>query len=189
MDDSNSEITRDVVLYQQVKDATGLYRGLAIVYALATLAAIVMGIACPIVGKPEGILALLGFAVGLGSSAYFSWLQYKDYVSALEEIGPDPTGVDTCRTYSKKTAMTIAGARLSEKELFQQWIAYGILTVTLLGFGALCLGFYIFEDFTKEYLLLGTGALLLAGGALLGFLTVKAFHGWRLVRRLSEFDE
>ena len=182
-------MTRDEVLYQQIKDARGLYLGLAIVYGLATLAAIVMAIICPFVGKAMAIIELAGFAIGLGTSAYLSWGQYKDYVNALDEIGPDPTGVDTCKTYSLKTARTIANARLSEKDLFQQWIAYGILTLTLLGFGALSLAFCFFDSFDSEMLLLGVGALLLAGGALLAFLTVKAFHSWRAVRHLSKHAE
>lgn len=182
----NSEMTRDEVLYQQIEDARGLYHGLAIVYALATLAAIIMGIICPFVGKAGAIIQLAGFAIGLGTSCYLSWSQYKDYANALEEIGPDPTGVDTCRTYSKETAEAIALARLSEKDLFQQWIAYGILTITLLGFGIFLLALYFLDDFTSEMVLLGCGGLLLAGGALLAFLTVKAFHGWRAVRRLPK---
>ncbi|MBR0405823.1 MAG: hypothetical protein IJI68_11610 [Eggerthellaceae bacterium] len=186
VDRQNSEMTRDEVLYQQIEDARGLYHGLAIVYALAALAAIIMGVICPFVGKGWAILQLAGFAIGLGLSAGMSWSEYKDYVSALEEIGPDPTGVDTCKTYSRKTALTIAGARLSEKQLFQQWIAYGIITVMMLGFGIFLLALYFFDDFTSEMVLIISGGLLLAGGALLAFLTMKAFHGWRAVRRLPK---
>lgn len=182
-------MTRDEVLYQQIEDARGLYRGLAIVYALATLAAIVMAVVCLFIGKALAIIQLAGFAIGLGTSAYLSWGQYKDYVDALDEIGPDPTGVDTCRTYSPKTARTIAGARLSEKDLLQQWIAYGIIALSMLGFGILLLAFFFFDDYSSEMVLLICGAFLLAGGALLAFLTVKAFHGWRVVRHLSKCEE
>lgn len=182
-------MTRDEVLYQQLKDARGLYRGLVVVYGLATLAAIVMAIICPFVGKASAIIELAGFVLGLGTSTYLSWGQYKDYESALDEIGPDPTGVDTCKTYSPQTARTIAYARLSEKDLFQQWIAYSLLTLTLLGFGALLLALCFFDSFGLDMLLLGVGAFLLAGGALLAFLTAKSFHGWRSVRRLSKREE
>ena len=182
-------MTRDEVLYQQVKDARNLYCGLAVVYAIATLAAIVMGVICPFVGKAKGLIQLVGFAIGLGASAYLSWGQYRDYVSALEEIGPDPTGVDTCKTYSPKTARTIAGARLSQKDLFQQGIAYSIIALSMLGFGILLLAFYFLDDFSSEEILLGTGAFLLAGGALLSFMAAKAFHGWHVVRRLSKCGE
>ena len=186
MENANTPSARDEVLFQQIKDARGLYRGLAVVYGLATLAAIIMAIVCPFVGKAKGLLVLIGFALGLGASCHLSWSQYKDYAAAIEEIGPDPTGVDTCRTYSQATARAIASARLSEKQLRQQWIAYGILALVLLGFGVFLLALYFLDDFTSEILLLGCGALLLAGGALLTFLTVKAFHGWRMVRRLPE---
>ncbi|MBO4364985.1 MAG: hypothetical protein J5804_01675 [Eggerthellaceae bacterium] len=186
MGEANTCVTRDEVLYQQIKGARGLYRGLAVTYALATLAAIVMGVICPFVGKTEGILELAGFAIGLGTSCYLSWGQYKDYASAIEEIGPDPTGVDTCKTYSLATARAIAMARLTAKELFQQWIAYSILALVMIGFGVFLLALYFMDDFTSELLLLGCGALLLAGGALITFLAVKAFHGWCMVRRLPE---
>ena len=189
MGEENAGITRDEVLYQQIKDARGLYRGLTITYALATLAAIVMGVICPFVGKAGALIELVGFAIGLGISCRLSWEQYREYAAALEEIGPDPTGVDTCQTYSISTANAIATARLSEKDLRQQWIAYGILALVLLGFGVFLLALYFLDDFTSELLLLGCGALLLAGGALLTFLTVKAFHGWRMVRRLPEETE
>lgn len=184
MGEENARTTRDEVLYQQLKDARGLYRGLAITYALATLAAIVMGVICPFVGKAEGIIDLAGFAIGLGTACYLSRGQYRDYAAAIEEIGPDPTGVDTCKTYSLATANAIAMARLSEKDLRQQWIAYGILALVMIGFGVFLLALYFTHDYTSELLLLGSGAALLAGGALISFLAVKAFHGWLMVRRL-----
>ena len=187
MDGQSPDRSRDEVLYQQIKDARSLYRGLAVVYALATLAAIVMGVVCPFVGKAYALIELAGFALGLGGSAYLSWTQYKDYANALEEIGPDPTGVDTCKTYSIRTARAIASARLSEKDLFQQWIAYSILALSMLGLGALLLGLS-FGVFGIDELLLGVGAFLLAGGALISFLAAKAFHGWRVVRRLSKLQ-
>ena len=148
-----------------------------------------MGIACLFVGKALAIIQLAGFAIGLGMSAYFSWSQYKDYVDALEEIGPDPAGVDTCKTYSQRTAKTIAGARLSKKDLRQQWIAYSILALVMLGFGIFLLALFFLDDFSQEMVLLGSGAFLLAGGSLIAFLAVKAFHGWLTVRRLEKCDE
>jgi len=187
VDGQSLDRARDEVLYQQIKDARSLYRGLAVVYALATLAAIVMGVICPFVGKAKALIQLAGFALGLGASAYLSWDQYKDYDSALEEIGPDPTGVDTYQMYSMRTARAIASARLSDKDLFQQWIAYSIIALSMLGLGVLLLGLS-FSDFSIDELLLGVGAFLLAGGALLAFMAAKAFHGWRVVRRLSKLQ-
>lgn len=189
VDTTNMASARDEVLYQQLKDARGLYRGLTIVYALAALAAVVMGVVCLFVGKAGAIIELAGFAIGLGTSAYFSWGECKDYVDALEEIGPDPAGVDTCKTYSQSTARTIAGARLSEKDLRQQWIAYGIIALTMLGFGIFLLALFFLDDYSEAMVLLGSGAFLLAGGALLAFLTIKAFHGWCAVRRLAKHSE
>ena len=182
-------MTRDEVLYQQIKDAKGLYRGLAITYALAALAAAIMAIICPFVGKAGGLIELLGFTLGVGTSAWLSWDEHKDYDNALKEIGPDPTGVDTCKTYSLETARAISAARLSEKDLFQQWIAYSILALTLLGFGVFLLALYFTDSFTSEMLLLGCGAGLFAGGAILAFLAIKAFHGWRVVRHLSKCSD
>ena len=182
----NLDEMRDEVLFQQIKDARGLYRGLAVVYGLAAAAAVIMGIACLFTGKAWAIIQLAGFAIGLGASAGLSWKQFMNYEKALGEIGADPSGLGTCKTYSRETALAIASARLSEKDLFQQWIAYGVLTATLLGFGIFLLALSILDDFSSEYLLLGCGAGLLAGGAILAFLTAKAFHGWRAVKRLKE---
>ena len=184
MSAQDAEITRDEVLYQQIKDARSLYRGLTVTYALAAAAAIVMGVICPFVGKAQGLIMLALFAIGLGTSARISWSQYKDYENALEEIGPDPTGVDTCKTYSRSTAYAIAHARLSEKDLFQQWIAYGILAITMLGFGLFLLVLFLTDEYSQELVLLISGGALLAGGALIAFLAIKAFHGWLTVRRL-----
>ena len=186
MSEASAKTLRDEVLYQQIKDARGLYRGLTVVYALVALAAVVMGIICPFVGKTEGLLGLVGFMVGAGGAAYLSWCQYKDYADALEEIGPDPAGVDTCRTYSRQTAETIALARMSAKELRQQWIGYGLIALTLLAFGGLLLAFYLMDSQSGELLFLGVGGAMLAGGALMTYLTVKAFHGWLVVRRLPK---
>ena len=128
-----SEATeRDKALYQQIKDARGLYRGLAIVYLLILVACVIMAIACVITRKLHGILPLVGFASGAWFSASLAHIRYKDYASALEEIGPDPAGLDTCETYSETTAYAIETARMTKKELLQQWIAYSILTLTLL---------------------------------------------------------
>ena len=184
MGEENAGITRDEVLYQQIKDARGLYRGLTITYALATLAAIVMGVICPFVGKAGALIELVGFALGLGISCRLSWEQYREYAAALEEIGPDPTGVDTCQTYSISTANAIATARLSEKDLRQQWIAYGILALVMIGLGVFLLALYFTDDYTSDLVLLISGGVLFAGGALITFLAVKAFHGWLMVRRL-----
>ena len=89
--------------------------------------------------------------------------------------------------YSMRTARAIASARLSDKDLFQQWIAYSIIALSMLGLGVLLLGLS-FSDFSIDELLLGVGAFLLAGGALLAFMAAKAFHGWRVVRRLSKLQ-
>lgn len=146
-----SEATeRDKALYQQIKDARGLYRGLAIVYLLILVACVIMAIACVITRKLHGILPLVGFASGAWFSASLAHIRYKDYASALEEIGPDPAGLDTCETYSETTAYAIETARMTKKELLQQWIAYSILTLTLLGMGALLLTFYAIWDLEKS---------------------------------------
>lgn len=179
---------RDKALYQQIKDARGLYRGLAIVYLLILVACVIMAIACVITRKLHGILPLVGFASGAWFSASLAHIRCKDYASALEEIGPDPAGLDTCETYSETTAYAIETARMTKKELLQQWIAYSILTLTLLGMGALLLTFCAIWDLEKEYLLLGVGVGMVAGGLVLASLTAKAFHGWLVLRRIEKYE-
>ena len=185
MGKQRAEVTRDEVLYQQIKDSRALFRGLAVVYAIATLAAIIMGIICLFTGRLIPFIQLVMFVLGLGTSTYLSWDQYKDYDFALKEIGPDPTGVDTCKTYSMRTAGVISVSRLSKKELLQQWIAYGILTFTLFFFGIPLLLLFL-DPYSTDMLFLGVGGFFLAGGAILAYLTVKAFHAWRAVRRLEK---
>lgn len=183
---SNSEMTRDELLYQQVKGDCLMYRVLAAVYGACTVAAIVLGV----LGiTKEGLNALLGgavLAVSTLTPAYLSWHAYKERAAALKEIGDNPAGVDTYRYYSVSTAEVIAESRWSKKEYFQQWIAYGIIALSLLLVGCLLLALGL--SYSGDLLLRAVGVFMVAGGFLLAFLTTKSFRSWLIARRLEKFD-
>lgn len=177
---------RDEILYKQLKDNRSMYRGVMVVFALVAVAAVIMGIVTLLfMDAGRALFVLLAFAAGAGVSAYNSFMQYKSYASALEEIGPNPAGVDTCKTYSASTAKVIASSRLSQKELFQQFFAYTLVGVMLIGFGIL---FFVLlrSDSVDIYTLIGAG--MLAGGVVVVFLGIKAFRSWVAVRSLNEAD-
>ena len=181
-------MTRDEFLYRQLKDGRSLYLGLTVVYGLAAAAAIVMAFFAYGKSGLTGAVILLAMGVGLGLSAHGSWSQHAGYASALDEVGADPAGIDTCRTYSASTALLIGMSRMPAKGFLQQWVSYGIIALMLLGFG-IFLVVLCTQDIGDELMLLGLGALLLVGGALLLLLTVKAFHNWRAAKRLELLDQ
>lgn len=180
---------RDLLLFDLIKSDRNLHLGLAITYAACVVITAVFFVG--IVAMRKGLDALIydvGMGVAFASMAMLWWSSYKAEVAALEEIGDDPTGLDTCRTYSKATADVISGSRKTKKELKQLWIAYGILAIVLLGFGLLLFGLFVLDDFTGESVLAFSGAILLVGGIILASLTIKAFHEWLAARKLEKFD-
>ncbi len=183
--ESDNQKLRDEFLYNQVKSGRTMYRVLAVIYGSCTVAALVLGVLGITV---RGLSALLqGVLLSLSTvlPAFASWHTYKAHVSALEEIGEDPTGIDTYRGYSKSTAELIASERRTTKEYCQLWVAYGVLTLTLLFFGLLLLALGT-DAFGGDTLLLVVGVLMTAGGLLLLHLTLKAFRSWRISRRLDK---
>ena len=185
--ESADQMTNDELLYRMLKENASLYRGLAFVWGALVVACIIMGIAAIALGKGFGpVLYLTGAGVGFAITALSSWSQHKDFKAAVEEVGDDPTGLDTCRTYSAKTATAIARTRKDSKTLRQLWIAYGLLALTLLGFG--CFFFYALffmgiDD--AEILFPACGSGLMIGGAIFIVLTVNAFVDWRAAKRLG----
>ena len=183
---SGSKMTRDEFLYEQIKGDCLMYRVLAAVYGACAVAAAVLGV----LGITQaGLEALLRGAILVGSTyfpAHLSWQEYKDRAAALKEIGDNPVGVDTYRYYSASTAGVIAGSRLSKKEYFQQWIAYGIIALSLLLFGGLLLGLGVSSS--RAMLLLSVGVFMVAGGFLLAFLTAKSFRSWLIARRFEKLE-
>lgn len=184
---SFSEMTRDEFLYEQVKGDCLMHRVLAVVYGACTVAALVLGV----LGITQmGLEALLGgitLAASTFGPAYLSWGEYKERASALEEIGDDPTGIDAYKYYSATTAGVIAESRLSKKEYFQQWVGYGIIALSLLILGGLLLALGLYSH--SEMLLIVIGSLMVAGGFLLAFLTVKSFRSWLIAKRFEKLDE
>ena len=177
-------MTRDEFLYQQIKGNRSLYRGLAFVYGAAAVAAFIMAIAALVIGRPDGSIILLFMGGGMVVSASASWSERKTYADALDEIGPNPVGVDTRRTYSQRTAKAIAASRMSAKEFLQQWIAYGILALTMIGMGTFLVAIMIEMEETV-YALLGAG--LAGGGSVLLFMSIKAFRNWRVAKYFESF--
>ena len=180
---------RDELLFTLVKGDRSLHLGLAIVYGACAVTAAVFAVA--IIMQRKGVTPLIydvGMMLGFAAMAVAWWNSYKEDAAALREIGDDPTGIDTCRTYSRTTAGVIAGSRKTKKELRQLWIAYGVLTVTLLGFG-LFFAFMLMTEFQGETIFVICGTVLLVGGILLLSLTVKAFREWLVMRRLEALEQ
>lgn len=187
--DPDIQRERDELLFSLVKGDRTLHLGLAIVYGACAVTAIVFAFA--IVAMNKGIGALLydiGMIVGFGGMAYVWFQRYKADKAALEEIGDDPSGIDSCRTYSAATADVISESRKTKKELRQQWIAYGILSIVLLGFGIFFV-ILLMSGFRDEMLFVICGTVLLVGGILLSSLTVKAFREWIVARRLEVLEQ
>ena len=187
--DPETQRLRDELLYSEVKGGRTLYLVLAIVLGIATIAAVAMVFA--VVSTNRGVEPLVTVAVmalAVGGMAISSWNEFKRHDGALKEIGSDPTGIDTCKTYSPATAKIIAQSRKDKKTLRQLLIAYGLMAVMFLGFGILmlvCLGLPQFQG-KDNGLLVGMGALFFVLGAFLLMLTVKAFRQWRTVCKLEE---
>lgn len=179
-------MTRDEFLYRQLKENRSLYRGMAIAYTLAALAALAL---TPFAFSEEGLggaLVAIGMAAALALSGYGSWGQHRSYAEAIDEIGDDPTGVDTCRTYSLDTARLIAQTRMSSKQFLQQFFGYGAIDLMLFAGGILLvvLGLTDFEG-SETKMMLGLGALLIFGGVLLGILAIRALRNWRAAKALD----
>lgn len=183
-------MTRDEFLYRQLKENRSLYLGLAIVYALAAVAAIVLAFFAFRKDGLGGALVFICAGLGLLASGYGSLSQCRSYAAALDEIGPDPTGVDTCQTYSLTTAKLIAGTRMSAKQFLQQFIAYGVVCLMLFAGGIFLIALGI-TDFngSERTMLLGLGILLVFGGVLLGILTMKALRNWRGAKSLDAEEQ
>ena len=178
---------RDELLYSLVQGDKKLHLGLAIVYGLCTVATVVFLVL--IVAWHKGLNALLAdilMGVSFGLMAMLWWNSYRSDVAALAEIGDDPTGIDTCRTYSKETASVISGSRKTKKELRQLWIAYGFMAVMLLGFGVFLLALWVTDDLSDEGVLVISGAVLTVGGILLSSLAIRAFREWLVARKLDQ---
>lgn len=173
-------MTRDEFLYRQLKEDRSLYRGLAFVYGAAALAALVMAYFAYGKSGFAPVVVFASAAIGLGLSAYGSWGEQKRFAAALDEIGDDPRGADTCRTYSEATARIIARTRKPAKTHRQLFIAYGIVFLMLVAGGVFLIVIGL-TDFRggEQTMLLGFGALLVFGGVLLGILTVRSFRNWR----------
>ena len=183
-----SQMTRDEFLYEQIRSDRSMYKVLTFVYGACTVAAIILGVLGSFKQGPGVLLKGLALAAGPFMATYGSWCMYKDLVNALEEIGDDPTGVDTNRNYSRSTANIISMERHTKREYRQMWIAYGILALTLFGFGAF-LALLGSPEYGWDSMLFILGAVLVVGGFILSFLTVKAFRSWLTARRLERLSE
>ena len=187
----NPEIqkVRDELLYEQVKGNRSLCLGLAITYGACVLMTIGFAVGIVALGKGIGpFLADLGAMIGSAGAAYSWWQSYKEADAALEEIGDDPTGISTRKTYSKSTAWVIGSSRLTKKELRQQWIAYGIIAIVMLFFAVFFFAM-AFSSYSDESLFVFCCAFMLGGGILLSSLTIRAFREWLIARRLEALEE
>ena len=186
--DSDIQKMRDELLYSQVKGTRSLYLGLTITYGACVALTVAFAVGILVLEKGFGALIMdLGMMAGSAASAMHWWRCYKEVAAALGEIGDDPTGIDTCRTYSQSTAQVIAGSRKTANELMQQWIAYGIIAISMLLCAALFLALLL-DSFEDELLFVFCAAFMLAGGLLLLSMAIEAWREWLVTRRIDRFD-
>lgn len=186
--DSDVQKMRDELLHSQVKGTRSLYLGLTIAYGACVALTVAFAVGILVQDKGLAVLVMdLGMMAGSVASAMHWWRCYKEAAAALEEIGDDPTGIDTCRTYSLSTAQIIAGSRKTANELMQQWIAYGIIAISMLLCAALFVALLL-DSFEDELLFVFCGAFMLAGGLLLLSMAIEAWREWLVTRRIDRFD-
>ena len=187
---SEVQSKRDELLFSLLKGDRRLHLGLTIVYGACAITAAVFLVL--IVAWHKGLLALaydVSMGLGFAGAAVAWWNRYKNDVAALREIGDDPTGIDTCRTYSRTTAGVIAASRKTTGELRQLWIAYGILGIVMLAMGALMFAFVLFDNFTDEGALVLTGIVMLVGGVILSSMAITAFRRWMVARSIEKLEK
>ena len=179
---------RDELLFAQVKGTRSLSLGLAITYGACVALTVAFAVGIVALGKGVGpFLMDLGMMAGSAAAALAWWKSYKAADAALAEIGDDPTGIDTRKTYSPATAEVIAGSRKSGKELRQQWIAYGIIAVVMLFFGVFFAAFLLNSE-GDELLFTICAAVMFGGGILLSSLAIEAWREWLVARRLERLE-
>ena len=179
---------RDELLFAQVKGTRSLSLGLAITYGACVALTVAFAVGIVALGKGVGpFLMDLGMMAGSAAAALAWWKSYKAADAALAEIGDDPTGIDTRKTYSSATAEVIAGSRKSGKELRQQWIAYGIIAVVMLFFGVFFAAFLLNSE-GDELLFTICAAVMFGGGILLSSLAIEAWREWLVARRLERLE-
>lgn len=181
---SFSEMTEDEFLFEQIKSNRSQQRGLMIVYAVMAFAAVVMGIAAAVIGRPVALIPLGIMACAFAVAAGVYHLQYKKYKAALDEIGPNPAQENTGGSYSAATSAIIEQSRTSASVQIQLFIAYGILGLVMLAAGAFLL--LLLGDVGDEAPLMLGGSVLLTGGIILVVMSAKAFRSWRIVRRFEK---
>ncbi len=187
--DSEVRTKRDELLYSLLKGDCRLHLGLVITYGACAITAIVFLVL--IVAWHKGLVALaydVSMGLAFAGAAVSWWKSYKDDVAALREIGDDPTGVDTCRTYSRTTAGVIAASRKTTGELMQLWIAYGILGLVMLAMGVFMFAFVLFDSFSSEGALVLTGVVMLVGGIVLSSMAIVAFRRWMVARSIEKLE-
>ena len=177
-------MTRDEFLYLNLKDNVSQYQVIFIMYAAAALAAAIMAVLA-VAWLREYLAALMAVAMaaGFAFSAQGAKATRDEYAAALAEVGDDPTGMDTCRTYSVKTAKLIAQARAMTTGQFGAIWAYGIIAVML--YACSVVMFAISEG---GWGFVALGALLIAMGVWLTVLAYKSFRNWRAAKQLNMLD-
>lgn len=177
--DAMGRPSRDEFLCSQIKSNCTLYKVLAVVYGVLTIAAVAMIVASVFIAESRGVAALVIIAISLAASTIIMNNQSAAFAKALEEIGPDPTGIDE-REFSLETRELIERSRLNSKSLSQLCIAYGILAATLFVFGAGLLALMIVGD---EPLFAAVGGLMVGGSVLLLTMTITAFRRRKIAKR------
>ena len=172
------EMTKEEFTLKRLKEDSTLYRWLFPIYVAIIVAFIAMSIAGFVMGKQPislgGGLIMLSIALAAPSI-----MQHRfDAASAVEEYEAflaDPDRDET--TLSETTLRAIRTTPLSSKELLQQWVAYGIIGVLLIG----CFVF-LFIVIREEPILLLVCSVLPVMGVILLFLAVRAYQSWKIAK-------
>ena len=175
---------RNEFIRERLAQDARLYRGLAIVAAIAAAGAVVAGIVAIARGLIAGGITMIGFGAFFALDVKLKRSTMSMYLDALDEIGDDPTDIELRDDLSQKTEALLDGTMLRLKDYRAQIIAYAAIGVTMLAGAAVIFAVALGEPGFLPF------AVLLVGGALLLFrLAAVAAHNLKIARQVIEFEE
>lgn len=177
-------MTREEFELRRLKEDRALYRWLVPIYVMILLAFVAMSIAAFFMGKAPislgGALIILSLALRVPAI-----LQHKtdtvDAVAEYEAYLANPERDESM--LSESTLYALRTTPHSAKELKQQWLAYGILSMVLIGSFV-----FLLTVVWDEPALLAVCSSLLVMGIIMAWLTVGAFRSWKIAVSLERLD-
>lgn len=177
-------MTREEFELRRLKEDRALYHWLVPIYVAILVAFVVMSIAGFFMGKAPislgGGLIILSLALRVPSI-----LQHKDdtvdAVAEYEAYLANPERDESM--LSETTLYALRTTPHSAKELKQQWLAYGILSVVLIGSFV-----FLLTVVWEEPVLLAVCSSLLVMGVIMAWLAVGAFRSWKIAVSLEQLD-